>query len=190
MKKSIIAFLFLIALIQTVCGQKIMYGGMQQFGLVFGQSKTNVSFNMINGIRFKRFFTGIGVDAQFNHKQSYSYYSSSNYNTSAVFVDVRYYINKKKNFFVLGDVGLNFINEKIESGNRGKYMKAPGYYAGIGLGFKARLGKEVFYSFDVNYCIRQTRFDYSYTNFIKAQQTDKYDFRQNCLLVRMGIEIF
>ncbi|PBQ34239.1 hypothetical protein CNR22_21515 [Sphingobacteriaceae bacterium] len=147
---------------------------------------------MINGIRFKRFFTGVGVDAEFARRQYYYYYyMPGSFNTSAVYADVRYYINKKKNFFVLTDLGANFITERLSFGESGKYKKQVGYYGSIGLGFKARIGKELFYSFDVSYCMKQSRYDYSYKTYIPArEQTDKYDIRKNCILVRMGIEIF
>lgn len=195
MKKTACAIIFiLIFSFKPMHCQKIMYGGMQQFGLVFGQSKTNFSFHMINGIRFKRFFAGVGADAEYGHRKTYSYYSyygTNSLNTSAVFADVRYYFNKKKNFFILTDLGVNYITENFSSGEYDKYKKRPGYYACIGLGFKARIGKEIFYSFDVNYCIQQARYDYSYRNYIPVrEQTDKYDLRKNCLLVRMGVEIF
>ena len=191
MRKNILILVSFLLIVLAARSQKIQYGGIQQLGLVVGETKFSTSFHMINGIRFKRIFTGLGADAQFNRRPNYDYNHSANtYNTSAFFVDLRYYINKKKNFFVLGDAGVNYINEKLSSSERTKYTKQPGYYAGIGVGFKARIGKEVFYSFDVNYCTKQTRYTYSYQNFINQWQTEKYNLIQNCILVRMGIEIF
>ncbi len=191
MKRFSLLLIFFFLTTSVVHCQKVQYGGMQQFGLVFGQQRVSNNFNLINGVRFGRYFTGIGVDAQFNHKYYYSsYYSNFPYNTSAIYADLRYYINKKKNFFAVGDGGVNFINEKLYSSSREKYKRLSGYYGAVGIGFKAKVGKEIYYSFDVNYCIRQTRFSYSYMNYMKEWQSEKYDIRQYSILVRMGIEIF
>ena len=174
--------------------KKLQYGGLHQLGLVFGDRRSGTCFNFVNGVRFSRFFTGIGIDAQLNRNidNYYSgYYSGNNVNnTSAVYADLRYYINKKKNFFAVVNGGANFIVENMESSDNFNYEKKTGYYTTCGLGFKAKLGKEVFYSFDLSYCIKQTRFNYNYINFINEWQTDKYDMRQYSILLRMGVELF
>lgn len=192
MKKIGLFLAFFLLVISVGYSQKLQYGGIQQFGLIFGESRVSSSFNLVNGLRFGRYFTGIGVDAQFNHRYYYSnnYFSSLPYNNSAVYADLRYYINKKKNFFAIANGGVNLINEKLYSLPNEKFKKLSGYYCAFGLGFKAKLGKEVYYSFDVNYAIRQTRFNYDYINFRNEWQTEKYDVRQYSILVRMGLEIF
>ncbi|MCC6372029.1 MAG: hypothetical protein IT236_13580, partial [Bacteroidia bacterium] len=58
------------------------------------------------------------------------------------------------------------------------------------IGFKARLGKEVFYTFDVNYTLRQPRYNHTYTNFRSEKQTDKFNLQQSALMINMGLEIF
>ena len=177
----------------TTKHQKFRYGGMHQIGLLFGDKRSSTCFNFINGIRFSRFFTGIGFDAQLNRNfNNYlsSYYVNSTINTSAVYADLRYYINKKKNFFAVVNGGVNLVTENLESNVNQNYKKRAGYYTSAGLGFKAKLGKEVFYSFDLSYSIKQTRFNYNYLNFINEWQADKYDIRQYSLLLRMGVELF
>ncbi|WP_317897314.1 hypothetical protein [Aurantibacillus circumpalustris] len=173
----------------TLKALKIKYGGIQQVGLIFGDRRSSTCFNFVNGIRFSRFFTGIGFDAQLNRSTNY-YYENNTNNTTAAYLDLRYYINKKKNFFVVANGGANFIIENMDGSFRYSYKKLPGYYTALGLGFKARLGKEVFYSFDLSYSIKQIRYNYNYTNFLNEWQTDKYDIRQYSILLRMGIEIF
>jgi hypothetical protein len=188
MKKTVILLLCILAF--TARGQKIRYGGMQQFGLTIGRHGVNTGFSMVNGIRFKRFFTGIGADIQFRNN-TVSYESYNPYNNSALFADVRYYINKKKNFFAKVVGGVNLIINDLGYSSYEKYDKQAGLYAGAGLGFKARIGKEVFYTFDVSYSVRQTRFVHHYNYFgIYGWQTEKYDLRRFTIQVNMGIEIF
>jgi hypothetical protein len=168
-------------------GQKLQYGGMQQLSVIFGDNYTGTGFSFINGVRFRKFFAGVGADALF--KKNY-YYNINPYNCSAVFVDLRYYINKNKNFFAKADGGVNLINQRLGSTSRSNTKKLAGSYLAVGVGFKARLGKEVFYSFDINYAIRETRWINNYIDFRNEWQDDKYSLIQPTILINMGIEIF
>jgi hypothetical protein len=188
--KKLLPLAALLLALNSASGQGVKYGGLQQFGLAFSEQHTNILFNFVNGVRFKRFFIGIGADARFRLKNLYYYGSPSSYNTAAVFGDVRYYLNEKKNFFLLGNGGINFITEELSSGPREGYKRPPGYYTSFGVGFKAKMGKEIYYSFDVNYSIRQTKLEYNYRDYFNQWQSEKYDLLQRAILVRMGIEIF
>jgi hypothetical protein len=69
------------------------------------------------------------------------------------------------------------------------YNKRPGLYAAGGIGYKAKLGNEVFYTFDISYTMRQTRYSYSYQNFMPNRtETIKHDLRQFAIVVNMGLE--
>lgn len=192
MKKTICIALLLVLVSSAVCGQKIQYGGMQQFAMIFGSNNVGIGFNFVNGVRFDRFFAGIGADIRFSRNDYYGgYYSNAvAWNTTSIFADGRYYINKKKNFFAKLNGGLNFIAQNLPDSDWAKYREDEGYYGAVGIGFKARLGNEVFYSFDVSYTTRQTKYNYSYRNFLSEWQTDKYDLRQNRIVLNLGIEIF
>lgn len=167
---------------------KIEYGGMQQLGIMAGETGLRSVFCITNGLRYKNMFIGIGADAAIN--RSY-YYNDRQNNNSAFFIDTRYYINKRKNFFAKANGGVNIITKKSYTSYGNTYKNMPGGYAAFGLGFKARLGKEVFYSFDINYCIRQTRYNQTYKDSWSNQwQTDRYDIRKFVILINMGLEIF
>jgi hypothetical protein len=188
MKKNV--FVLLVCFLSpALFGQKIQYGGLQQLGLTVGESGSNLGFSFTNGIRFKRFFTGIGADIQFRNR--YYYYAPNSFNTSAIYADARYYINKKKNFFAKLNGGVNLIPQKFFYNNDSrKLKKIPGYYGAIGLGFKAKLSEEVFYTFDISYSMRQIKYDYSYYNhFFREWQTEKFDYRRYAITLNMGLEI-
>ena len=160
-------------------------------GLIVTEKGTYTNFSLVNGVRFHKFFVGIGANTQFQRRHVYYNYWNPTANTSAIYIDGRYYINKKKNFFCKVNGGVNILTGKLESSANYNYKKLTGYYGAFGLGFKARIGKEIFYSFDVNYCLRQTRYNYNYLYYgNKLWQTEKYDFRQSAIIVTMGIEIF
>lgn len=188
-------FAFVFAWLMNVSAQdslvkkkKFQYGGMQQLGIQVGENGTRSVFCVTNGVRYKKFFVGIGADINLYRN---FYYFDRQSNNAAFFLDTRYYINKRKNFFGKVDGGVNIITKKSYSSYGSTYKNMPGGYAAIGLGFKARLGKEVFYSFDINYCFRQTRYNQTYkNNWTNQMQTDKYDVRKFLILVNMGLEIF
>jgi hypothetical protein len=189
MKKHLLFLILLSTSLLPAQDKKIQYGGLQQLGLEVGASRSYINFTLINGIRFHRFFTGIGASIR---SAGTNYMYSYPHRTATLFLDGRYYLNRKKNFFALVNGGLNVILNQTEDSEYYTYKNFPGYYGGLGLGFKARLGKEAFYSFDLSYCQRQTRYHYAYRNTWISEQwfTEKYDIRQPVLLVRIGIEIF
>lgn len=169
-------------------GQTINYGGLQQLSLSVGERSNNLGFVMVNGLRFNRFFVGLGADIQF---VSRNYYYGNAFSSSALFCDGRYYINKQKNFFAKLDGGLNMIAQNLAHSNTASYKRLPGGFGSVGLGFKARMGKEIFYSFDISYSIRQTRYDYRYMGYNpNGWRTESYNVQRSLITVNMGLEIF
>lgn len=186
--RYILSFFFCLSLVPFAFGQKIRYGGMQQMSISVGEHNSNFGFVFINGVRFNRFFAGIGSDIQFGRSDNYQ---GNTFRTSSVFIDGRYYINKKRNLFAKLNGGANYITERFYSYNEYyRYEKFRGYYGAIGFGFKAKLSEEVFYSFDLTYSVRQSKYNYSYWNsFVRDWQTDRYDLRRSTITLCMGIEI-
>lgn len=192
MKKIYCLFAYGILFTSVSYSQKLRYGGIQQLGIVVTEHETRTNFTLVNGLRFGRFFTGIGAHTQFNRRfYNAFYYCNSIFNTTAVYVDGRYYIDKKKNFFTKVNGGVNLITQKLETHYYYNFKKRPGYYCSAGLGFKARIGKEIFYSFDITYCLRQIKYAYKNMNYVTRQfETEKFDLRQSAIIITMGIEIF
>lgn len=182
MKKTVLTFILSLLVTYSVQAQKIKFGALQQIGICGTEDGLGLNFSVTNGIRFKKFFTGIAADIKL--------ISQTGISTTALFLDGRYYINKKQNFFAKADAGVNLITFGMQSDRYYSYKKKPGAYAGIGIGYKAKLGNEVFYTFDLNYCLRQTIYSSTYFNHWSRQtQSDKLDFRQFALVLNMGLEI-
>jgi len=189
----VLSFLY----ISDVSAQGIHYGGMQQFQFNFGQNGSGSGLSIINGVRFSRFFVGLGADAQFGRRETYyqtsgwGYYGYDIGSTATLFVDGRYYINKNKTFFAKVNGGANLLYGSQQSNDYYALNRRAGLYSACGLGFKIRLAKEVFYSFDVSYSTRQTRYDIGYLNNGNNRwYTDKYDIQRYFITVNMGIELF
>jgi hypothetical protein len=188
-KKSYI-LLVVLCLPMLVPGQKkdsVRYGGIQQFNFTFAESGPAVGLTLVNGVRFHRFFVGAGVDYHTGNR--YYYWPDA---TAAIYLDGRYYMSRARNFFVKLDAGVNLVAGGRSSWYASEFNKKPGYYGGVGVGFKARVGKELFYVFDVSYVMRQTRYDIKYQDWRMPSEwlTDKYDHRIPMIVVSMGLEIF
>jgi hypothetical protein len=170
----------------TSAPRKIRFGGLQQFGIAASEHSTNSLFSVINGIRYKRMFIGIGADVQ-----PRTYYPAVN--TSAVFLDGRYYAGRKKQFFGRIDGGVNVVRlARMQSYDFATYSRDPGYYGAVGIGVKAKLGREVYYTIDLCYVLKQSQYTYSYRawGWRGEVQTERLDIRQSMIQLNMGLEIF
>ena len=185
MKKTryLIAAIFLFRMSYS----QLQYGGMQQLGLSFNQDGTTAHIAIINGVRFGNYFVGVGANPHFE---------TFRWRTAALYADGRYYIGQNKRFFGKIDAGVNLITERTRGSSywdwgwkQASYRKQPGFHGVIGAGFKARLGKEVFYSFDISYGFTQMRYTESFLNFLGEEQTTRYDLRRTAIVLQLGIEL-
>jgi hypothetical protein len=185
--RKVLATIFVFVVSVNLQAQKIQFGGLQQLSVSFNEHYTAPGLTFINGIRFSRFFTGLGVDARLRPQV---YYGFGSYNEVAMFADARYYIDKKKSFFVKAQGGINCVAQRMASSDNFNHKRLAGYYTAGGIGVKAKIGSEVHYSFDLSYCLRQTRYNYSQLNrFRGGWDVTEYDLRRSMVVVTMGIEI-
>lgn len=166
---------------------RFSYGGMQQLGIIVEADRVRALPNLINGIRFDNWFAGIGVAYELDA----GWWRNERVSTMPLYLDVRHYFFKKKWVFALADVGTNLIvgNEWMQDDNWNRYRKKVGYYANVGGGIKARLGRETFYSFDVSYNFKQTRYEHDQQNAVNLWEEESNNFKQQRILIRLGIEI-
>ncbi len=193
MHKLLVLLSVFVILGQTAGAQdepKITYGGMQQLGVAIEANAVNAMPNFINGIRYDRWFAGIGIAYEIKSNNGWSWGVS----TMPIYFDARHYFFKKKWFFALADVGANVLvgNEWMtiisENGNK-EYDKFVGYYGNIGCGVKSKLGNATYYSFDVSYNFKQTKYDRVWEDWQGRPLQESNNFKQRRILVRLGIEI-
>lgn len=170
-------------------GPRIKYGGMQQLSFIVEATSVRPAPSMINGIRYGKWYAGIGVTYEIS--ENLWRWGGTGVNTMPLFLDTRYYFFKKKWAFALADLGGNFIvgNPWMQNDDRTRHEKKVGYYGNLGLGVKARLGRETFYSFDVSYNFKQTRYNSEQRNGVNLWTEEFNNFKQRRILIRMGIEI-
>lgn len=167
---------------------KIKYGGMQQLGVIIEASRVRAMPNLINGVRYKNWFAGIGVGYEINANWGWG---SSGANTMPLYLDVKYYLFKRKWLFALADVGTNLVvgNEWMQNDDRNRFKKYAGYYGNVGLGVKTKFCGKTFYSFDVSYNFKQTRYDHHTKSWQDLWTEEFNNFKQQRILLRFGLEI-
>ena len=106
----------LICINATAQKNEIHFQSINSFGLIGGESKVSTAFQMVNGIRFSNWFSGIGIGVD-NYL----------YQTLPLFFDARTYFGSEKKVFVYGDMGYNFPLNKTKAVNLLKVEYIPNW---------------------------------------------------------------
>lgn len=105
----------------------IKFQSIEQFGIAGGKSEVNSVFQSVNGIKFSKWFTGIGIGLD-NYE----------YTTLPFFIDGRRYFGNQNRGFVYFDAGYNFPwDDKL--GNEISYTSyyfTGGIYTDVGIGYQ------------------------------------------------------
>lgn len=189
-KFSFAATLLALYTISAHSQNKITYGGMQQMSISFSKEEVQPFFILTNGVRYKKYFVGVGwsYEGLFMYRDIRPMYGMQTY------LDGRYYLGKHNRFFTILNVGLNTHIEKYKDWNviqqRSTYNFKPGYYASTGFGVRAKIGREIYYSIDLSYNWKQTRYEYTYTNWLNKVATEYHNIQQTRIMLRLGFELF
>jgi hypothetical protein len=126
--------------------EKIKLTSINMAGIVMGQNGNSSLVQTLNGITYKKSFTGVGVGID--------YYKNK---TIPLFADIRTSI-AKTNFFFFADPGYNFPHknkpdEKVSFYNT--YHFSGGFYTELGIGYKMRLAQKSFLLFSSGYSYKE-----------------------------------
>ncbi|MGH2564874.1 MAG: hypothetical protein ACRDE8_09760 [Ginsengibacter sp.] len=148
MKRKFIYILVIVSLSFNASAQKqIQFHSINSAGFLMGQSSGNALLQTVNGIRFKNFFTGVGIGID--------YYR---YKTLPLFFDGRKYFGKKNNGFAYADLGYDFPL-KNKPGKEilyyGTYKFNEGIYTDFGLGYKWKLIKKASFLLSAGYSYKK-----------------------------------
>jgi hypothetical protein len=133
MKKLIILVLFLLP--GFISGQEtkgqLQWNAMASAGLLTGESDTKPFFQLSGGLRYNRFFTGIGAG-----------YDTYEFNSIPVFADWRVNLGKKQMVFLYGNAGYNFPGQYSSEDEFSKTSDRlrGGIYFDAGIGYRIPLG--------------------------------------------------
>lgn len=130
--KNFISFLIGASIVLTSYAQeKPAFNSQNTIGLLEGGNGSAFQLQTINGIRYKKWFTGLGTGLDYYYIRSVPLFLSINHNL----------LNQKRTPFVSVDAGINFPWVKKEQETWGvinsKYT--PSYYMAGNIGYKLGL---------------------------------------------------
>jgi len=124
-------------------GEKKIFSSQISTGLVEGEQGPGLHVELLNGIRYKTWFAGIGTGLDYYYYRSIPVYFSG----------IKYLSPRNHSFFIQGDVGLNFAweDEAINTWNEVSHEFKPGLYWNGMLGFATGLDRKNAFSFGLGY---------------------------------------
>ena len=135
MKKIILASLFLMAYCNMRAQNKVAFSTQNYVGLLVGGSGNSLQIQTINGIRFNKWFTGIGTGIDWYSQRSIPVFLS---------VERGFRVNPKKNIYFSSGVGVNFpwqVNADDDWNSWSVSETKNGLYWNAGLGYKISVSK-------------------------------------------------
>lgn len=188
MKKTMSGIALLLVLITAVHGQEkgpkkaVQFGSLIYTGIHEGDAVTGFQLQMINGIRYKTWFAGIGTGIDYYFERSVPLFFSL----------TKFFPAIKVPLFINGDIGMNFPwnpNNVYHTWSPGK-LSSSLYWAG-GAGYK--------FSFRKSSNNLLLNLGYSFKHLIQVNQVtfpclvqpcptgeERYDYRLNRLSVKLG----
>jgi hypothetical protein len=181
----IIALSLLFMYTGAYCQQKLKFSSQTYAGIVLGEGRSDLQLQIINGVKWKNWFGGIGAGIDWYSFRSVPVFASVN----------RDILKKGKNTLLLSaDVGINlpwqqdnyyYINYTGES----EY--SPGLYWASGVGYRFGVGKaDNALLMNFGYSFKQSRQEVTYQfpcfNPPCIPSVEKYDYRLNRLSIKLG----
>ena len=175
MKILLIIALLIFFSVAAGAQHKIVFSSQNYAGILVGENKTNYQFQSINGIKYKTWFSGIGMGID-------GYYV----NSIPLFVSINKELFKKKSgFYLSADAGINFGCPTINQRRAEESDFDAGLYLTGGLGYKIGIGKTnallVYTGYSSKHLIEKV------ISFpADAPQMDKYDYYLRRISLKIG----
>jgi hypothetical protein len=145
--------LYITLLTSLIClninaqGKEIKFHSINSIGLAVGEHGSAMILQSVNGVVYKRFYSGIGFGLD--------YY---NYNSYPLFFDQRVFLGKSGDVFFYGDIGYNLSTSNNKPGNEvyyNKYHFSGGVYTDIGIGYRVKLKRGSFMTFSSGFSYKE-----------------------------------
>lgn len=150
MKKLMILAMLCCFFIAAIAQQKNkpVFNSYTGAGIQAGQSDPAITVETINGIRYKKWFSGIGLG-----------YSSYRYRTLPIFAEAKYFMGKQGRFYVNGDVGYHVnVHTTYEED---AWYNGVNYKGGVllnsGVGIVLQPTRKHSFYFQLDYGLKQVR---------------------------------
>ena len=119
--------------------EKKFFSSQISTGVVEGEQGTSFHIEVLNGIRYKTWFGGIGTGLDYYYFRSIPVYLSG----------IKYLSKRNHSFFIQGDAGMNFawVEDRMNVWNEVSHEYKPGMYWNGMLGFATGLDRKNSFSF-------------------------------------------
>ena len=193
--KTIIILLFVVLPVVLTAqskrqGEKIHYTSSYLLGIIAGKAYTTFSAQIIQGIRYKNFQTGVGVALD-----------PYGFRTVPLFYHLNYTMYPQKNsVYVYGDAGVSIpwnngaLPEKYDNAAHDDWHKLfAGFYGEASVGYNILLNKKGnAITINAGYSYKRLKYDenvYIWNGFETVQQKDHYIFDYRRLVFRLGFSL-
>lgn len=144
--KMVYSCLIFLLISFIVPAQKLKFNSVIMGGVSIGQSGSYGLVQIINGVNYKNWFTGIGVGIDYYKNESIP-----------LFADIKVFI-PKTNLFIFADPGYNFpyknkADERTPFYN--SYRLKGGFYSELGVGYKINLTRKTGLLFTAGYSYKK-----------------------------------
>lgn len=180
MKLFLISTIALISLFASA-QKKATFSSQNYIGLLEGEQGSSLQLQTINGVKFKDWFFGLGTGIDWYYRRSIPFFASAN---------MGFLKNKKRSFFISGNVGINFPWQTNDYHNAWGYTETKSYaglYWSTGLGYKIGMGKgndALLIQLAYDYKHVAERSDYMY--LIEQNPNDRFDYHLRRLSAKIG----
>ena len=171
----------------------LKFSSINSIGLLNGESQSTFTMQTVNGIKYKSWFTGLGVSLD-----------NYGYRSIPVFVDVKKcFVSKEWQPFIYADAGINFplSSNALPKKQNGldAYKLYNTFYIGTGIGVSKSINNKARFVLSVGYSFKHFSYlhynSYYYTptviySYMQAASYNisKYDFYYRRFSIKMGLE--
>lgn len=163
------------------------FSSINQLGMLEGGTGTAFQFQTVNGLRYNKFFAGIGIG-----------YDRYRLRSVPVFLDLRMDFFRRANTpFVYGDIGWN--EPWPEDRDKSEWLESDfkgGVYYDAGLGYRWGFGKKHGVVFSGGFSFKHLREDRTVRTWCdfppfctSSTSTERYDFKLRRFSIKAGIQL-
>lgn len=186
-KHFTILFLLLFLLSGAGAQDKVRYSSMNYAGLLEGDNGSAFQLQSIQGVRFSRWFTGIGTGLDYYYLRSVPLFVSVNRNL----------FNQPRTPYVSLDGGINFAWYRREQERWGDFIGSdfsPSLYWNAGVGYKVYMrNRRDALLLNIGYSFKQLKEDKEKAVFCTnppcPPRVEHYNYKLNRVSVKLGWQL-
>lgn len=186
-KHSITIFLLLLLFTGAGAQVKARYSSMNYVGLLEGDNGTAFQLQTVQGIRFSRWFTGIGTGLDYYYLRSVPLFLSVNRNL----------FNQPRTPYVSLDGGINFAWYRREQERWSDFIGSdfsPSLYWNAGIGYKVYMrNRKDALLLNIGYSYKQLEEDQEQAVFCVSPpcppRVEHYNYKLNRVSVKLGWQL-